>query len=648
MSITNTSVAPSNNLPPVTRSDIETLVSRLEKPSKSISGRLETAGVLIDHIYRWNSQNGGRPNSWDAEKDFEYIQKVTGLIANVTLISLIEFLDSCNSSYDFSFLEQPEATAGDNPVTIQLPAPGEPIKSPTMPGQEKPEKLKKEPVPAQSKVRPNNSYSPPAPEPASSSMLSTPSHERTRSLTAAQALEVARTKVGTKDHRGKTTRGGGTVAGNHRAIEVIKLLHRSGGLTLDQLRFLMNFSNPKSKSTTHELQTTAKLLRSTKPPFIGEVNQLGWRKSPMRILYLTQAGEAFYTTLPDGDKQGLRKHASHGKGNLAHHYGIYQTLTSIAGQLTTTNQLLPKTVNNIQLLHLPDDVAQTRQELSLDWRVDVTLSYPANPFVNNSSQNLLRPDAFGSIQFDSELAAHFPNLFERAKLPTLESYEKLGVRGASSARHEYVWNDSKTIANWNFLLEYDCNTEGLNQFGRKATAYAKLASEQYKKSWPPQWQRSFPSILVVTTGGPVHMLNMMAEVTDKLAAFEHKYGNQNNVLVPYNWLFTMVDWIKVEYSQQLGSFNARREKVNWEGKLDGQVWLPLSVMLDLAFNRGVTGTSRERRAIIPERMAELRQHIVDLDKCIKKEGRCSITNNLLFDRRVGLPIHWKMFQTKQT
>jgi hypothetical protein len=427
MSITDTSITPSEALPILTRNQMEANLDYMVEPGQSAGHRLNYVSYLINHIYRWNSQNGGNPNTWDVEKDQEFVEEAVFTIGYATLLALKDFASSCGLSYDFSAFAQilPDADADQDrssslPQAEQsplLPAPG--LANTALP--------KKEPAPAE-RDEAHSTKSPSSPTTQPTPATEPAATKKVRPLTPAQALEIARTNAGVKDHRGKITRGGGTVTGNYRAIEVIKLLHRSGGLTLDQLRFFMDFIDPKSVSARHEVQTTTKLLRSPEILFVEAIPHLGWRKSPIQTLMLTQAGEAFYSTLADEDIRESRKQSISGKGNLGHRYGIYQTLASIAGQLAATNKILPRPTTDVQIPHLRDDVAPRQPQLRLEWRGDVTLAYQTISNSKSSSSLVLRPDAIGSIQLDGQLATYKSDLMKLSALPVVESYEVPAIR----------------------------------------------------------------------------------------------------------------------------------------------------------------------------------------------------------------------------
>ena len=557
-------------------------------PKTALSHKIAYLLLAMHKILDWNEQMGGTPDTWDKEPDREYVSARGHQILRLLQTMRVEFAQN--------ILGLSEITDPTLPNILQTTEVSQMVLAPTSP------------------INPDTAQTEPAADPAKAKKTEEPKLRPVPVVNRKEAEKIALSPVtGIKGRNGKPLRGGGTVAGNQRAIQFVNILHRSGGLTADQLRFLTDFTRPLGPAAGHEVQETLKLLKSTRVPFVDSKEQKGWKGSPTSINYLTQAGEMYYNLLPYESYKG-RSGEANILVNLNHHYGIHQVLACIAGACSVSSlNLLTYLKSNPQ-----GDETGVEKILRLEWDSCVELKsvkIKSGPVRVEQSESFCRPDALGTIV----LEGHFTEAFlVRAglKLPKTKTM-------APPSKYPFISDpNGSSSLHWNYILEYDESTEDLNFFAGKASKYIKLCNTDIPGLWPEEWRGQFPAtILVVTSGGALRALNMLLAVAKKLEEARITLpGDNKNKKIPDNWWFTTTDWFKQAYSPFIGSYNKKpKDKPNYS---NGKIWLPLPEVMQAMDNK----TPAEKKAAI-----------LSLDNSLKKEGKAA---GALADKLVGLPIYF--------
>jgi hypothetical protein len=387
--------------------------------------------------------------------------------------------------------------------------------------------------------------------------------------------------TGVKGYNGKPLRGSGTVAGNHRALAFIRLLHKAGGLTLDQLRFLTQFSRPLGPTAAHETQDTIKLLRAI--GFVEAIEQKGWNNSPTNIYILTPEGEVYQSLLPPSSEmyQAQDHRELFQRADLGYLYNKYQVLASIAGACGSSNVYLQIYLQN----EVESDYDPTeRRLLQLEWdsTTTLTLNYAeelrsqGTLLQVNSSVEMtqakeevrLQPTALGTVVLED------PALSD---LLMNQSMEEVPVEQHSRLKPWCSYIDGgneSTTAHWNFVLELDDGIQSMEALATKVEYYSHLRHPLNQKYWPREWRGVFPSLLFVTTGDCIRLLKLMLVLADRLKKAEAALNPSLGVVLPDLldgcWC-TCTDWFKAAYIDYLGTFNKK------EGGfyLGTRIWLPL-------------------------------------------------------------------------
>lgn len=362
--------------------------------------------------------------------------------------------------------------------------------------------------------------------------------------------------------KGKRLRGGGTVAGNHRAVEFVNLLYRAGGLTRDQLRFLSGFQRPQSVAAQHETSETINLLLAARLATPHECDT--WKNSQAELYTLSQAGQTFYDLLHRRDFTAPGQSRPYNLDlSLQQLYGTNQVMASLSGACkvaTSTGQLRALAV---EITRRPAWYYQNQEQeigLRLDWEdYDYRLDF-GDIRGNNRS---IAPSGVARLVLDE--AQLGPSLLQQANLT-----ERPDTRFAHS---RYEGN-----AVWPLLLEYDWAADNPDYLAPKVAAYTEFYNIQ--RLWPEKWLGRFPVILVVTAGGPRHLLSLMLSVRDQLRRV-------NRPRQPQEWWFTTVSWFTAAYQDYLGTFNNRRKprppvppEAGESHRLahKARIWLPLSAL----------------------------------------------------------------------
>jgi hypothetical protein len=555
---------------------IEDLLKQAENPQTQFSDQINNLFRIIVGMWLWNDQMKGTNCTWDKEPDREY--------ANVIVRRISKLFQTISVGFSQHML-------GLNWIN-----------EPTVPD------IHQTPQITISPANPETADTEPTANPSNAEKTEEP---KTKPINRKEAEKIALTTVtGVKGRSGKLLRGGGTVAGNQRAIEFVNLLHRSGGLTADQLRFLATFKLPLGPAAGHEVQETLKLLKSTRVPFVDSKEQKGWKGSPTSINYLTQAGEMYYSSLP-AERRESRVGDANVLINLNHHYGTQQVLSCIAGACSLSSLDLIASFKEQTPAYEPS----AEKLLQLQWYSCVELESVVKkntPVRTEYTSSYIKPDAIGTIVLEAEVLSN--SLLHQAGLANVQS--------STPSKYAYVADPSGgTSYHWNFILEYDENTEDLNFFSQKADKYIKLLNTDSVSLWPAEWRKQFPAaILVVTSGGAVRALNMLLAVSKRLEdAKKQPHSYDKTPKVPDNWLFTTTDWFKTAYAPFIGSFNKGAKLTR--SPLMGKVWLPLPEVMEVLSN---------------QTPAEKKMHMLKLDKNIKAGVR---SKGLLADKLVALPLY---------
>lgn len=455
-------------------------------------------------IYKWNVEQGGQPQTWDKENNDEYRFNVMQRLVESASRNLAEFAKTIEAETDIKTLSQPWPELG---IFAELEA--------------------------------DNAAG------------------KNGKVSVKGVLEVAQTSQNIKGRKGKL-RAGGTIAGNHRAIEFIHLLYRAYGLTRDQLRFLADFSKPLGAAAMHETSETIRLLEAAEFVFTRECDT--WKNSQAEIYALTAAGQHYYSLLHQREFGRFEPRSPYQLDlGLQQLYGLNQIIGSLAGSCRVATasgklkELLDQKVGK-SWHHLDDQPVQMR----LDWK--------PHGYVIQYGEDMrsVYPGQVGRIVVD-----------EKQLVPPL-----LAQANLTPDRLLFITNKADGTAVLPFIVEYDemGKAESFENFAAKLTAYVDLYNQP--RYWPDYWQGRFPVILIVTAGSPRHMLEMMNATREHMRRmFKPKY--------PAEWWFTNVEWFLAAYGDFIGTFNNRRkprptcprpEYAVLYPATRGQIWLPISAL----------------------------------------------------------------------
>lgn len=456
-------------------------------------------------IYKWNVEKGGHPQSWDKEENAEYRFNVMQRMLESASRNLAEFARTIGAETDVKTLSQPWLELG---LFAEL-------------GEE-----------------------------------SETSEEA--QLTPAKVLEMANASQSIKGRKGSKLRAGGTVAGNHRAIEFLHLLYRAYGLTRDQLRFLADFSKPLGAAAMHETSETIRLLEAAQ--FVSTRECDTWKNSQAEIYALTAAGQHFYSLLHQREFGRFEPRSPYQLDlGLQQLYGLNQIIGSLAGscRVATTSGKLEELLEH--------KVGKGWHNLS-DQPVQMRLDWRPHGYVIQYGEDMrsIYPGQVGRIVVD-----------EKQLVPPL-----LAEANLNSDRLLFITNKADGTAVLPFIVEYDetGKPEVFENFSAKITAYVDLYNQP--RYWPDYWQGRFPVILIVTAGTPRHMLELMNLTREHMRRlFKPKY--------PAEWWFTTVEWFLAGYGDYIGTFNNRRKPRPTCPRPEysvlypatrGQIWLPISAL----------------------------------------------------------------------
>jgi len=151
--------------------------------------------------------------------------------------------------------------------------------------------------------------------------------------------------------------------------------------------------------------------------------------------------------------------------------------------------------------------------------------------IGQTDRKAIVPDGIGRIIYDSDLP--ISTLITSCNLMGDETQ----FPGSGTSGRHY----------WPFILEYDRATETTEYFAEKVEGYSRFYNT-VQTAWPLEWANTFPTILVVGEGSPVHLLSLMTAI--RMALAKIKQNNPANKRLG-NWWFTSADWFHEVYKQYL-------------------------------------------------------------------------------------------------
>jgi hypothetical protein len=480
---------------------LEELVKQAETAQNAPYKMLAIAKAMA-LIYKWNGDQGGTPQTWDKEPDGELRRSIMNRLIDAAARSMAEFSVTVDAEPEVKTLSQPWQ---------DIPLPGDD-------GSLKPE-----------------------------------------SLSPGTVLAAAGASQKVKGRKGSLLRAGGTVAGNHRAMEFINLLYRSYGLTRDQLRFLADFSKPLGAAAQHETSETIRLLEAAKMVSTRECDT--WKNSQAEIYALTALGQHFYSLIHQREHGMFEPRSPYQLDvGLQQLYGLNQILASLAGSCRVASGAA----------RIEELIA--KQKIKSDWY---------NPQGNNQLIRLdWKPHGFG-IAYGEHMRSVYPGQLGRIVVEERQLVPALMTEGnLAGERPMFSLARADGTAILPFVVEYDetGSQESFERFASKITAYVDLYNQP--RYWQDYWHGRFPLILIVTSGTPRHMLEMMNATREHLRRlFKPKY--------PSDWWFTTTDWFLSAYHDYIGTFNNRRkprptcprpEYAPLYPAQRGHIWLPISAL----------------------------------------------------------------------
>jgi hypothetical protein len=456
----------------------------LAEQAPTVPFRMLAVAKAMALVFRWNQEQGGTPQTWDAEHDEEFRRKVLEQLLMATARNMTDFAAAVS-------VPNGEAAKSDQEVWQVA--------------------LKTQPV---------------------------------------------------KGRKGRPLRGGGTVAGNHMAVEFVNLLERAWGLTRDQLRFMADFARPQGAAAQHETSETINLL--VKAGFVTAQDSDSWKNSQVELYTLNELGQNFHRLLHqrDASRPAAETGLLEGKAGagLQELYGLNQVLASLAGtcKVATSSGKLADLLNQARRRPAWYYRGEERAGLRLDWE-DWRYRLPSR-----DSSRFIWPGAVARLVVDDRQLV--PALLSRANL------------SPDQPETRFVFSRVEDNAIWPFIVEYDWAADNPNYLTGKITSYIELFNTQ--RLWPEKWLGRFPVILVVSAGKPRHLLSLMMSVREQL-------WRSGRVRAPQEWWFTSTNWFATAYADYLGTFNNRRKArpapsenapLSHYLAQKGRIWLPISAM----------------------------------------------------------------------
>ncbi len=488
-----TEVAPSLSGPkPQAYLQLEEQLTQAEK-APAVPLRMLAVAKAMAIAFKWNEENGGLPQSWNLETNREYKEWAVDRLLEATARAITEFTEASGTE------------AYGAVVTEDITENAEGIET---------------------------------------------------AKTIRQVWEAALTPQAVIGRKGTKLRGGGTVAGNHRAVEFVNLLRRAGGLTRDQLRFLAEFPRSQGVASQHETSETINLLVAAKFAKAHECDT--WKNSQAEIYTLTTTGQNFYNLIHYREQGGFQRPELYELNtSLQQLYGANQILASISGACkVATNtgkltQLMYQSFGRSSWFQTADEQIALRME----WEDQNYRLF----FRDNDT--LFHPDAAGRLILDERQLAQV--LLNQANISTHRNETKFALSRLEGN------------AVWPFLVEYVDSSETAEAFVQKIIAYSELFNNY--RAWPEKWLGRFPAILIVTNGGPRHLLGLMLGVREQLKRLIKPKQ-------PLEWWFTTSSWFTAAYGDYIGTFNNRKKPRPPIDPSDpialclpekGRIWLPL-------------------------------------------------------------------------
>lgn len=356
------------------------------------------------------------------------------------------------------------------------------------------------------------------------------------------------------------------LATNQRVPKLLALLGARGPLTVYQLTAFLTgrASRAYGKLPPTRLTNVRRLLllMEFKQLVVG---QLADSPSQMKLWKLDRPGEIYHAMLEGGGVTAASDPVT--EAQSGHAFGTTQVLAALVSASGAVNAIglsehVAHTVREQLGLGVGQPVeSETQEKLPIpalprlglyQWARQVKpaqteLIEPAygcgvelagrneKLVVLAGSDEYNRPDGMGRIAYEGRWGV--PTALAAAGYAPDSSEE-----GAN-----FVFSNFTSRRYWPFILEYDRATENYKDYEKKARDYAKIYNT-LSTEWPPHWGGQFPTILVVTEGGPGFMLSLRSQIATTLLELQRTHAVDR---LSYNWWFTSVEWFRAVFGPYL-------------------------------------------------------------------------------------------------